>query len=308
MRIWAARHALTLALGLGAAACRAAGDVEIRSDPVSLRFSGERAFALEAELVRQFPRRHSGQPNNRRAVEWLRAHFAGLGLACSVDDWEVVNYSRPVGLRNLACSLPGRSGREIVLVAHHDHSPATIQGADNDGSGVAILMHLAELFAADVAAGGPPAHTLVFLSADAEEYGMLGSRRYVRTHPDRDRLIAAISLDNLGKKWAVGLEMSPLGQFRGYGALWLQRLAQAAARAASGIWVPRMHSPLEQAVDQAVPVSLMDQGPFVAAGVPALGFANVYDPAARDEAWRTYHSPDDVIEYQSPEVLGQSGR
>jgi len=33
------------------------------------------------------------------------------------------------------------------VAAHHDISPAAVQGANNDGSGIAVMLHLAEIFA-----------------------------------------------------------------------------------------------------------------------------------------------------------------
>ena len=296
---------LTLVLlPLTLSGCGPAPEIAATYDPASLRFSGERALEIEAGFVQQFPNRSSGQPNNKLAAEWLMAEFTRLGWECRLDEWEIVNYSRRVPVRNVVCQLPGESPREILVVAHHDQSPDTIQGADNDGSGVAILLHLAEIFAAEP----KPKYTLTFVSVDAEEYGMLGTRRYIQTHPDTSRIVAGLSLDNLGKKWSNGMDMDPRGQFRGYGRLWLQRAAQESARAAGDLWIPVIRSPVDQALEQAVPVSLMDEGPMVAAGVPALGFATRYAEGTSELTWETYHTPGDTLETQSPDVLRQSGR
>jgi hypothetical protein len=211
-------------------ACSPVAQPTATYDPATLRFSGERALAIETEFVTQFPLRHSGQPNNRLAAEWLFAEFTRLGWACRFDEWDIINYSRPLNLRNVVCQLPGVSAKEILVLAHHDQSPDTIQGADNDGSGISILLQLAEIFAAE----SQRPYTLIFVAADAEEYGMLGSRRYIQTHPDTRQIIAGVSLDNLGKEIFTGLDMDPRGQFRNYGALWLQLTAQAAARAMFG--------------------------------------------------------------------------
>jgi Zn-dependent M28 family amino/carboxypeptidase len=115
----------------------------------------------------------------------------------------VVNYSQPVVLRNVVCKLPGKSPKEILVTAHHDQSLATVQGADNDGSDIAILLHLGEIFGSE----GSQPYTLVFVATDGEEYGMLGSRRYIQTHANTRDIIAAISLDNLGKRFYNGMDM-----------------------------------------------------------------------------------------------------
>jgi hypothetical protein len=227
-----------------------------------------------------------------------------LGLRCELDEWQVINYSRPVDLQNVVCRLPGQTDREIVLMAHFDQSPDTVQGADNDGSGIAILLSLAEVFATEPGR----AHTLVFVASDGEEYGMLGSRRYVDTHGDTAQIIAGVSLDNLGKEFYSGLDIDPRGQFRRYGALWLQLLAQDAARSAGDVWVPQIDTPIDQVLSQAVPISLMDEGPLVARGVPAFGLAGVVPIEHAQRHWDTYHNPHDTLEVQSALPLYHAGR
>ncbi len=285
-------------------ACRPVATPVIGYDPEALLFSGDRALSLESDFVTRFPDRDSGQPNNRRAAEWLRDSLGQLGWDCALDEWSVVNYSRPMPLNNVVCRLPGTGMEEILLVAHHDQSPATVQGADNDGSGIAILLHLAEIFAAEA----PGRYGLVFLASDGEEYGMLGTNRFIATHPAPDTVVAAISIDNVGKYFYDNLDMSPIGQFRGYGPLWLQRLVQESARAAGDLWLPPIRGPLDQALDQAVPVSFMDQGPLVAYGVPALGFAGRTPAEFAERHWESYHSQLDTLALQSAATLYQVGR
>ncbi len=176
-------------------ACSAAPDHQVSYDPAALRFDGEQAYKTEAEFVTAFPNRVSGTEQTRKATAWLEEQFTGYGLTCQTDEWSVINYSRPTPLRNVVCRLPGASAKEIVIAAHHDIASTTIQGADNDGAGIAILLQLAKNFAAE----GQPPYTLVFVASDGEEYGMLGTGRFIETHPDPKNIIAAFSLDNLGK-------------------------------------------------------------------------------------------------------------
>ncbi len=285
-------------------ACSGVSQPDISYNPEKLVFSGEKAFKVEGEFVNQFPNRHSGQENNTKAAAWLHDQFTGMGLSCRYDDWEVINYSELTPLRNVICELPGESDQEILVIAHHDQSPDTIYGADNDGSGIAIMLQLAEIFASEQKLP----YKMVFLSSDGEEYGMLGSRRYVQTHPDHSQIIAGISLDNLGKYFYDGLDMFGRGQFRRYGVLWLQILAQESAKAAGDLWIPQINSSLDQVLYQTVPISFMDQGPLVAVGIPAVGFAGHVPPEYSEEHWNTYHTPLDTMEIQSPDTLHQVGR
>jgi hypothetical protein len=283
--------------------CQAETAPPVKLDASRMRFSGDLALQTEAEFVQTFPNRHSGQPNNHLAAEWLQQQFVDAGLKCSIDRWTVINYSRPVDLNNVVCRLPGESGREVVMTAHLDQAPTTVQGADNDGSGIAILLQLAQIFASEP----KPAHTLVFVATDAEEYGMLGTSRFVSTHPDPRNIVADMSLDNLGRTYYDGMKLELIGQFQGYGPIWLPLTAREAARAAGTKWDVYLRSPFDQVVDQAAPVSMMDQGPMVAAGVPALGFAGREPPEAADLHFHLWHDPDDNLSYQSAEALGQSG-
>ena len=290
-------------------ACRQTTESDITYDAANLQFSGEQAFALEEEFVNQFPDRASGMPNVALSTKWLQEQFESYGLSCTTDEWEVTNFSETVPMKNVMCQLSGASEREIIVMAHHDQSPQTVYGADNDGSGIAIILHLAQLFAAE--APGP--YTLVFLADDGEEYGMLGSLRYIEQHPDPQRIIAAVSLDNVGKHFYDGIEMKSIGQFDGFGPPWLLQAARDAAQVAvdagdSTITVPVIRDPFTQVIDQAVPISLMDQGPLVAAGVPAFGFAGLVPPEFEDLHDQSYHTPGDTMELQSPVILQETGR
>ena len=292
--------------GLLTTACQAQETPPIGFDAGELKFSGDHAFAIETEFVTQFPGRHSGQENNRRAAEWLLERFTDSGWHCSMDKWEIINYSRLTPLNNVVCRLPGKSEREILVVAHLDQASTTVQGADNDGSGIAILLHLAEIFGAENA----HPYTLTFVVTDAEEYGMIGTQRFIETHPNTENIIAGISLDNLGRDYYDGMNMELVGQYRKYGPIWLALTAREAARAArtAGVeWDVYLRAPIDQVTDQAAPVSFMDQGPIVAAGVPALGFTGHVPPEQADLQYHLWHDPEDTLEHQSAETLGQAG-
>ncbi len=227
-------YLITIVFLILGTACQAVPEPQIAYDPAALRFSGEQAFALETEYVNLFPDRQNGKPNNRLAVEWFVQRLSTLGWDCQVDEWEVISYSQPVKLNNGVCRLPGKSDREILVVAHQDIAVTTSQGADNDAAGVAILAHLAEIFAEE----GQPAYTLVFVSTDGEELGMAGTGRYMWTHPDPSKIIAGFSLDNLGRPYYDGMKIEMIGQYHGYTPIWLPlTVRQLPALPTCGSWV-----------------------------------------------------------------------
>lgn len=284
-------------------ACSAAPDPQVSYDPSALRFDGEQAYQIEEEFVSAFPNRVSGSEKTRQAAAWLQEQMTASGLNCQTDEWSEINYSRPVTLRNVVCRLPGASPREIVVIAHHDIASTTIQGAENDGAGIAILLHLAETFAGE----RELPYTLVFLASDAEEYGGMGTLRFIETHPDPENIIAGFSIDNQGSYYYDAMNVELIGQYRRFAPLWLARLAQESARAGGGLWQVNLPGVVDQITGQAAPVSFMDQGSLIAAGVPALGFTGHVPPEYAEEHYAGWHTPLDSLEKQSAASLGQGG-
>ncbi|MFS8894421.1 M28 family peptidase [Synechococcus sp. O70.1] len=112
---------------------------------------------------------------------------------------------------NWILKLPGsRPGRPPILVgAHFDAAPAT-PGADDNASGIAVLLELARHFAAN-----PAPSPLWLVAFDLEERGMIGSRAYARfLKQQRQPLRLMLSLEMLGyrdptpgsQRYPAGLE------------------------------------------------------------------------------------------------------
>jgi Zn-dependent M28 family amino/carboxypeptidase len=119
-------------------------------------------------------------------------------------------------------SDPVLRGEYVAYSAHIDHigvspgQPDSINnGADDNASGVAGLLELAEAFSHP---GGRPRRSILFLAPSAEEPGLLGSAHYIE-HPTvpLESIVADINMDLIGRNWpdsviAVGLEQSDLGE------------------------------------------------------------------------------------------------
>lgn len=123
---------------------------------------------------------------------------------------------------------PELAEQAIVLSAHYDHLPphpsagegkdAIFNGADDDASGCAAVLEIAEA----LAAGPPPARTVVVLLATGEEIGLVGTRFYL-DHPPLalERTVANVNFEMVGrpdalvggagKLWLTGFERSNLG-------------------------------------------------------------------------------------------------
>ncbi|MBT9313708.1 M28 family peptidase [Leptothoe kymatousa] len=97
---------------------------------------------------------------------------------------------------NIGLNLPGQSDRApIVIGAHYDTVPGC-PGADDNATGVAVLLELARYFAAQ-----PPQRPVYLVAFDLEEYGLIGSQAYVQTQIDQP-IHLMLSLEMLGYRAA----------------------------------------------------------------------------------------------------------
>jgi Zn-dependent M28 family amino/carboxypeptidase len=148
-----------------------------------------------------------------------------------------IERSRGKNARNVVAMLEGRDPvlkeEFVVLGAHHDHvgraqaggsagGAADVgkihPGADDNASGTAALLELAEAFAT---AKERPRRSLLFLSFSGEELGLLGSKHYV-DHPIRPlgRVSVMVNCDMVGRyREDPGLEIGGVGSGEGLQAL-----------------------------------------------------------------------------------------
>ena len=110
-----------------------------------------------------------------------------------------------IRIRNVLGYLPGSDPAlrdEVVIVsAHFDHvgyhDGEVFQGADDNASGTAGLLEIAEAYALSTE---KPARSVLFAAWNAEEGGLLGSRYYVErpTFP-LEKTIALFQMDMIGR-------------------------------------------------------------------------------------------------------------
>ena len=92
----------------------------------------------------------------------------------------------------------------IILSAHYDHEGITPQGifngADDDASGVAGLLEIAEAYALAGDHGLQPRRSVLLAAWNAEERGMLGAWAYTEQPlAPLDKTIAVINMDMIGR-------------------------------------------------------------------------------------------------------------
>lgn len=96
---------------------------------------------------------------------------------------------------NIVAYIKGQEQTAIVITAHYDHlgiiDGEVYNGADDNASGVAALMAMAEYFKSN-----RPRHTIVFAALDGEEMGLQGARAFVED-PDvpMEQVILNVNMD-----------------------------------------------------------------------------------------------------------------
>jgi Zn-dependent M28 family amino/carboxypeptidase len=116
---------------------------------------------------------------------------------------------------NLILNLPAGNNHQkppILIGAHYDGVPGT-PGADDNATGVVVLLELARVFAA-----APLNYPVRLVAFDMEEYGMLGSSQYAEDLKQQQQpLRLMLSLEMLGYcNSAPGSQRYPGGLARFY--------------------------------------------------------------------------------------------
>ena len=184
---------------------------------------------------------------------------------------------------NILARIDGTSDsdRTMVVSAHYDHEgmrgDQIWNGADDNASGVASVLAVAEMFLAE-----PPEHDVIFAFVDAEERGLQGARAFVANPPipvenitfNLNMDMVAMSTDRI--LWAVGTYHYPF----------LTPIVDDVASRAT------VDMPMGYDEPTNVPggdwTNLTDSGAFHAAGIPFIYLGVDFHPH--------YHQPTDTYE------------
>ena len=216
-----------------------------------------------------------------------------------------------VAVDNLLGLIEGRDNslrHEWVIVGgHYDHEGATgtnvYHGADDNASGIAGILEIAEAFSLASLAGQSPSRSVLFAAWNAEERGLLGSWAYTEMPitPLSDT-VAVVNLDMIGRN-----EEIPAGRSRRFFGL----PPQPAASNINSVNILgySLSNDLRNAAVAANTVDLTlqfrydhnqsnllrrsDQWPFLARGVPALFIHTGLHPD-----YHTVHDSADKLNYE----------
>ena len=227
---------------------------------------------------------------------WILQVMESYGYAGRILDWDHDNGKDVFHIRDYVFRKQGASEKRIVIGAHYDSREC--HGAEDNGTGIGMVLELAERFA-----GINTAVTMEFCFWDGEELrDYAGSYYYLVTNEDPENIILYINLDCLGagdEMYAYGGEYVEDTLIRAGGL----RMAESIA-AGLGIELHETPKGLSRASFRSpTRTSGSDQVYFYQWGIPYVFFeANAWVDAEgneqhpNDEAAFMYNSRDPAFE------------
>jgi hypothetical protein len=177
--------------------------------------------------------RRTPSPELDEVALWVAAEFESMGLEPGGDDGtylqrypvpEMDGETAPNTVGILRGSDPELREEYVVYTAHMDHvgvrrpdesGDSIYNGADDDASGTATIMEVAEAMAS---LPTPPRRSVIFVAVSGEERGLWGSEHFVQNAPVAvSSMVANLNADMVGRNWpdtivAIGKEHSSLGE------------------------------------------------------------------------------------------------
>jgi len=146
------------------------------------------------KALTDFGPRLAGSPVEAQAAQYIADVFSGF--AYQTEQWTFTaadDSGQLITSANVVAVKSGRSTQELIVGAHYD-SGGDGTGADDNASGVAVMLEAAEL----VKNASTP-YTIRFIAFGAEEAGLLGSYAYLdqMSQSDLENTVAMINLDSV---------------------------------------------------------------------------------------------------------------
>ncbi|MGE3277409.1 MAG: M28 family peptidase [Vicinamibacterales bacterium] len=293
---WKGRMAAAV-LATGLAAC---GGTGVESAPAPAQPVAVQASPLDATRLMDSVRtltapemngRGAGTVGNQRARAWIVDRFTDIGLRpigeAYLHTFRYTPKSGPaIDAANVLGTCPGtvEGAPSIVLSAHYDHlgvrSGEVYPGADDNASGVAVLLGIAEACMRE-----PFRHPLIVAAFDAEEGGLRGARAFVDKPPvPRESLALDVNLDMVSRS-----DVNELYVAGTYHSPELKPVLDAVASRAPVKLLFGHDRPEDGEQDW---TQQSDHGPFHDAGIPFVYFG------VEDHA--DYHRPSDTPDKINP--------
>ena len=182
---------------------------------------------------------------NQETTDWLEWQFLSYGLS-------VERHCFREKVCNVTAFLPGNSERMVIVIGHFDSVGKAYAGADDNASGTAGVLEMARILSTYSLN-----HSILFIAANGEEAGLLGSTAHVQqltNSSQLEKIAYVINMDMIGYNETNILDIETDS--------FAKQLAQQIAEIANTYTslIPRVSMPAWGA----------DHVPYLKAGVPAV--------------------------------------
>ncbi len=143
------------------------------------------------------------------AKQWQEMHaLAEAGEEVVVEfDIDVEFVPGPIPLYNVIAEIPGETDELIIIGGHLDSWDGAL-GTQDNGTGTCTTLEAARLLGS-LTEGKKPKRTIRFMLWSGEEQGLLGSRAYIRQHPEEMDRISCVLVHDGGTNACVGIHSTP---------------------------------------------------------------------------------------------------
>lgn len=260
-------------------------------------FDGQAAHRYVARQM-EFGHRIPGTPGHAAMAEWLETQLRDVADEVVVQRWtHTAADGTPLPMVNLVARFRPELEDRILYLAHWDTRPisdaygsrdptAPVPGANDGGSGVAILLGVADALRA-----APPGLGVDLLFVDGEDYGdfpsdtdvLIGSKYYAANQLPGPRPRFAVLFDIVGHEGAIF-------EKEGYSVI-------AAPRVVDLVWAVAAELGYQETFVPQVGMAITDDHvPLQRAGIAAIDIISHHN-------YPYWHTPDDTLDKLSPAML-----
>ncbi|KYK22082.1 hypothetical protein AYK21_00260 [Thermoplasmatales archaeon SG8-52-2] len=144
------------------------------------------------EKLVSFGPRYTGTDNCKQAGDYIFSVFENLNLDTEFHEWKFRRFKS----RNVVGTLKGydTSSDAIIIISAHYDTVKDSPGANDDGSGVAAVLAIAELLS-----NYSLRHDVCFIAFSGEEVGTYGSYLYAKeAYESKENIYAVLNVDIIG--------------------------------------------------------------------------------------------------------------
>lgn len=256
----------------------------------SLYFDSSKAYKYLKEIVSEFGPRTMGSPAEQKALKYVVEKFKRFGC-----DTAYIMPMKSVSTFNTNSGIAigvkkGKTGKIIIIGGHIDTAGPEIPGANDNASGSALVLALAEVLTKHEFNS-----TILFALFGGEETGLSGSKYFVENFSEIDSVFLMLNLDMVDG--SGNIEIDPHG-YKDNSPKWL---VKAVMEEVSRLSLKNIvYSVNAQAINTAfLHGASSDHESFINAGIPAIDFTSDLN--------YPLHTPQDNLKNFNPSALQNIG-